>query len=148
MNSSDDATDLQKLATVRAITGDYQLRLRPHERLIKAFLGDDTVSVLIETYRVRELTRESRLEARGQKLIGYKREGGTWLCQGQLISWDDDFEPVVIAHFGKGYTPAEYRARRLWEGDCHRPGTDAQPMDSAARAAEGYSPMQNYWMKG
>jgi hypothetical protein len=123
---------------------------------MKYKITDESVLVVIETYRTHETAREIRYIAKGWRIMTWTRRASDdidfdptcslldWTYD-EMTSWEEDFTPFTEVKFGKSESLAEYTARRDWEGMQYRCGTRSDPMDSASRAAEGYSPMEDYW---
>lgn len=141
-------SQIRLLASVRDHTGFITI-LRPFETIKKITLTDDTAGIVVETFSFDDRTRDIRFNKRGTKLIAYKRsdETGEWLRNGMVTMWDESFVPFIQAKFGTPVTPTEYAAKRQWERECYRPGTDAQPLDNAARTDAGQTTdtMRKYW---
>jgi hypothetical protein len=122
--------------------------LRQGESLIDFSITDNRVTVHLQVHLTTETTREVRFLKRGIRLTEWKRHSPMHVWQSDSLTvWDDDFTPFIEARFGRGETHAEYTDRRAWEGMQYRVGSRQNPMDSASRASEGYSPMEDYWTK-
>lgn len=141
-------TPYQLLAQLTRATGQ-PLRLRPFERVILVKVTDTEASALIDTYSVRELAREWRLEKHGTKMVSFKRDESTrqWAEVPGLLIWDEDFEPQTIVKFGKSVTPQQYREDIEFARDCYRPGTSRTPLDNYERVLDGPSTpaMERHW---
>jgi hypothetical protein len=138
--------------------------LRANNTLVKYTISDETVTVLVTFVVTNETNREVRYMRRGNRLMQWKlTTDGTgvgsklvfpdgkpviarWKYT-EVVLWDDAFEPYIENKIGRSETPAEYHARRRWEGEQYRVGSSRSPMDSASRVTEGYSPMEDYWNK-
>lgn len=134
--------------------------LRPTDEILTYGITDDTVSVTLKIYSVRETAREIRYEKSGLRMMvwklcydpadempGYRLTPDECWWFRSFTVWDDpeDFTPFTERRFGHSLTPDEYTERREWEGMQYRVGTAKTPMDSAGRVTEGYSPMADYW---
>lgn len=139
----------QTASAVREIGSALKLpfRLQNHWTIQSYAIDTNVVTVTLTVYATRESVRETRFVKKGTRMMAWTRadETSRWQYQ-EFTVWDTDFVPFTQHQIGKIESPAEYRARRQWEGDVYRPGSDRSPMDSAARAVE-YSPMTNYWNK-
>ncbi len=133
--------------------------LRANQTLLMYDIRPEAVTVLVEFLDVNETARETRYMRRGRRLSQWEArydftverpEGEQWVGlwkYTEVVMWDDTFKPYIEHKLGKIETPAEYYARRRWEGDQYRVGSHKSPMDSAQRVSEGYSPMSDYWNK-
>lgn len=139
-------TDLREIS--RAV--NYQFRLSAHQELISYTITDDTVMVALIVHKWREGVSRDYLTHRGTRIMSWERdETGNLSLTSSMTMWDEDFVPYSDHKIGRVETPAEYHARRDWEGMQHRVGTHKSPMDNAERSADpSYSPMHDYWMKG
>jgi len=119
--------------------------LRQGESLIDHQITDSTVSVWVQTHQYVETSREIRYNKRGTRLTVWTLHANGRVTKDSFTAWDDTFVPFIEARFGRGETHKEYTDRRAWEGMQYRVGSRHSPMDSAQRASEGYSPMEDYW---
>ena len=136
--------------------------LRANHTLRKYTVSPNVVTAVVDFITTTETAREVRYTRRGTRLMVWQAtpdgkigrsdivaESGDWMQweYSDIVVWDDTFKPYTEIKFGRIETPAEYYARRRWEGDQYRVGSNHSPMDSAQRVAEGYSPMSDYWNK-
>lgn len=140
-------TDLRKISD--ALGSDFTLRA--HQELISYQILDGMVLVALTVHRYTETVRETKLTHRGTRMIKFtesKDFPGIWERE-ESTMWDEDFTPYALHQVGRIETPAEYHARRRWEGMQYRVGSPSNPMDNAERSSDPtYSPMHDYWMKG
>jgi hypothetical protein len=140
---------------------DLPFELRANNTLISSNISDNAVTALIEFLVTNETAREVRYMRRGRRLMSWTRVvgddlyadfgarqivDGRWEYR-EIVMWDDTFKPYVENKIGRIETPAEYHARRRWEGEQYRVGSNRSPMDSAHRVTLGASPMEDYWNK-
>lgn len=141
-------TPLQDLARVKYHTG-LEVRLLQHEEVVRVVTQPTVAVVIVVTYEVRETARDLIFKRRGQKMMTWQLTDTGWqyMRKMEMIAWDQSYEPVIIVKYGRSNTPAEVRARRHYEQDCHRPGTATNPMDSYDRVLDGVSTekMSRYW---
>lgn len=140
-------TNLQMLGKLRRATG-MRITVRPFETVVKVEVKAHTAAVLIDTYVVDERPREFRFKKHGLKLVSFYRTTVGWVQAGQpFTDWDDEFEPFSQAKFGRSVSPQEYVARRAWERNVFRPGSDITPLDSYQRVLDGptHPDMERYW---
>lgn len=139
-------SNLELLGQFRRESG-LVMRLRPYENVVKVTVDDTKAAILIETFRFKELAREVRFKARGEKLIGFIRAQDVWLPVGELVTWDESFVPFTHVKYGKSVSPREHAARRQWERECYRPGSEVTPLDSYSRVLSGPTTeaMERYW---
>jgi hypothetical protein len=135
--------------------------LRPTDEILTHSITDDTVTVTLKIYSVRETAREIRYEKSGLRMMvwklafdpetetmpGYRLTPDECWWFKSMTVWDDpeDFTPWTEHRLGHVLTPEEYTERREWEGMQYRVGTAKTPMDSAGRVVDGPSPMSDYW---
>lgn len=146
---------------VREIASALRLpfELRANNTLVNYTVSPQSVTVLVEFLVTNETAREVRFVRRGRRLMVWKARYdfvnpvpsdataiGSWEYR-EIVMWDDTFKPYVEHKIGRIESPAEYRARRAWEGDQYRVGSSRSPMDSAYRVTLGDSPMTDYWNK-
>ena len=141
-----ESTLYQKLRDIADSIGTPFV-LRQGETLIDHEITESKVSVWIQTHETTETTREVRFHKRGIKLCVWTALPHGGVKFDSFTAWDDDFQPFTEVRFGRGETHAEYTERRAWEGMQYRVGSRHNPMDSAQRASEGYSPMEDYWTR-
>jgi hypothetical protein len=163
----DRRESLSALAEFTRETG-IRIALPPHATVLNVNIESwvaataNKLSVTLDVYEVTETVRELRFVRHGKRMMiwtdvsdevhadptaEYDVKGVTgrfYKCMSMTL-WDDDFVPFIEHRVGKIETPAEYAARRRWEGEQYRVGTSRNPMDSASRVTEGYSPMSDYW---
>lgn len=127
------------------------LRMKPYERLLRVKLTGDVAIAKIETFVVREMSRQTRYEKRGVKLLKFTKVGSGYVLIGDpddiFIMWDDNFVPTVEVPWGSFATPEQKLAKREWEADAYRVGSSRSPMDNAARTSEGHTTpaMERHW---
>lgn len=150
-----NSEDIQRLADLRDSWG-ILFTPRPYSSIDKLVVSDGVVKMRLTVHRYTVGVTRTRLTGRGTQLIVWTPDrdgtytdlfGGTWKVDSVTL-WDDTFEPVEIHQIGRIETPAEYHARRRWEAQTYRVGTDKSPMDNADVSADPKMPMYNYWMKG
>jgi hypothetical protein len=166
----DRSASLQVLKQFTSDTG-LPITLPAHATVLNVNTSDwlagtsERFSVTLDVYEVAETVRELRFVKHGTRMMiwteiydftdhtnapdVYARDGSmrAYKCTSMTL-WDDDFVPFTEHRVGRIETPAEYAARRKWEGEQYRVGSDKSPMDSAYRVTLGDSPMADYWMKG
>src|SRR4051812_11870735 len=119
---------------------DMPWQLPRHATIVNWIVTDDRVAVSLEIFEVKETNREDKFTKKGIRLLNWTknlsaRNGWDYSI---MTVWDEDFEPYSELKIGKIESPAEYIARREWEGMQYRVGTSHSPMDSASRVTEGY----------
>lgn len=119
-----------------------------HSKVTAIVVDDDRLVVKYVRYIVDPRARESRYEAAYVVADVYTCTGGQWSRTDTFEAVDATFRPHAV-HEGPGQVRDEHeqRTRRIYEGDCYRPGASRAPMDNAARTAEGYTTerMQKHW---
>lgn len=120
-----------------------------HATITKLEITDESVTVVLDIYEVRETVRETRFIKHGVRLLNWTSSSDSYFGwkYTTMTAWDDDFKPFTEHKVGRIETPAEYMERRRWEGEVYRPGSDRSPMDSAYRVTLGHTTdaMTNYW---
>lgn len=111
---------------------------------------DDVLLVKFVRYDFKQMSSEVRFTAAYTVLRQWHRTPGQgyWAREEDIEMQQADFQPVTIPEHGRTIrTPEEWFAKRIWEADCHRPGTLSSPMDNADRVAEGYTTdkMARHW---
>lgn len=139
-------SNLELLGQFRRNTG-LVIQLRPYENVLKISTEESKAAILIETFKFTDLAREVRFKARGEKLLGFVRVNNVWIPVGELVTWDESFVPFTHVKYGKSVSPREYAARRQWERECYRPGSEITPLDSYQRVLSGPTTeeMERYW---
>ena len=123
--------------------------IRACDELISYGITDTLITVTVRVITVVDTVRETRYTGAVLRMQAWTRGAADGrLAYQKFEVADDTFVPWTDHKLGKIETPVEYHDRRRWEGMQYRVGTESSPMDSAQRAAEGFSPMQQYWMKG
>lgn len=129
----------QSLERIRVATG-RRIRLQRWESIEAVLITDTGIMLMIDTYRVRVLVREDRYEAHGRRVLSWSRPStdARWHLSIDTTTWDDTFVPYVFSNFSTGGWRGDeyYSDDRTFADDCHRPGTDAHPMDNFDRTAE------------
>lgn len=129
--------DRRVVAEIRQAYG-LTIRLRPYETIIShTIVADDHVTVLLETYRVNELVRETRLIGHGQKLVAYRCYNSRWVIDQSMTMWDQQFDEVVYHNGPKYMTDDDRKQQREFEKLCYRPGTAQSPLDNYDRVISG-----------
>lgn len=120
------------------------------ERLLGARIeGGQFALYIVRETRV-ETASETRITHRGVRIVRFKPYGFYLrVCSDDCVMMKLP-KAEVITRYGVRRTPAEERAREIWEQDCHRPGDDSRlgGRDSFSRAVEGYTPdaqVRNVW---
>lgn len=126
---------IKKAALIRGKTG-IRLPIKEWES-IDAFLIDETNGmVMLTTYEVKDLVRETRYLRKGVRVIQLHRAEGRWKIVDDNTVWDDEFEPWTYVKFGRIKTDAEIEEQREWEKLCYRPGTKKTQLDSYERVCD------------
>lgn len=126
---------------VRQLTGD-RLGLRTWsdvgESVTRFIVNDQLIVLEIDTYDVRELVREDRVNRHGTRRIWWVRTTPTASFYREVddIEWDESFTPYVFEKIGRRDTVEELIARREWEQMCYRPGNGSTPLDSYERTLD------------
>lgn len=145
-------TNIEFLSQLKKHTGLVTI-LRQFETVLKVSCEEDVAAILVDTFRYEETTREFRFKERGTRLISFKRctddaaRYGRWYKVGEMVVWDETFEPFIQAKFGRSVSPREYAEQREWERNCYRPGNSRNPLDNYARVLAGPTTpeMERYW---
>jgi hypothetical protein len=137
MDRPDGLTDAQVLRTLSDSFGIDRIYLRAYESLEAVNYGDDSFSVTVKFYRVRETTYRLHVTGRGYKMLTWRMNGEGFFVYdvASFISMDDPSfdEPLTIVKGGRVETPEEASDRMRWEAQCARPGTESYPLHSADR---------------
>lgn len=117
-----------------------RIRLRPHEVPIRVVFDTvaETATLVVETYEFRDLSRRTVYTKSGVRAISWNIDNPVQIAS--MTSWDD--EPVSRpdeVNFGRIWTAEEKREQREWEANTYRVGSPSNPMDNAARCAEGHT---------
>ena len=148
------AQDKEVMEQVRQLTGE-RLGLRTWSDVgetVTKFVHNGQLIVLeIDTYDVRELVREDRVNKHGTRVIWWVQyvPGGKWVRDIDDIRWDEEFTPYVFEKIGRRDTVEELIARREWEQMCFRPGNGRTPLDSYERCLDpmikSTDKMERHW---
>lgn len=130
-----------------------RLGLKSYESILDyREIGTTAIMIQVETFKVKELRRETRYEKRGVRYLIYMKASGTdrWYLDNDLLTWDESYTPTIFDHTGRRPTPEDEAARREWEMLCHRPGSGRTPLDSYERVLDGCyteseKKMEGYW---
>ena len=121
-------TPYQLAATIRrlSVVGG-PIRLKSHDTVERLDMTDTSVTVLIRTYRVRDLDRETRVTHEGVRLLVLVPDGPANLIwkvsidQTTLVELD---QPAVLLRFQAGRQEFHRVAEAALDADmCYRPGT-------------------------
>lgn len=145
------AQRLSVIAEIECALGARKLQLRPCDSILTYSITDWRVVISVRVPQVVETRRETRYVGAVIRMMIFSRPEfdycAPWSYE-KIEVPDPDFVPYTDHMMGRIESPAEYAERRRWEGDQYRVGVSRFPMDSAARAAQGYSPMESDWLKG
>lgn len=127
-------TPYQQLRTLRAITG-YTYRLKDLERIITIQLTPDVVFLAIRTVDARFSSGTHHVRRTGTKVVRVCRTpAGRWQPAPVLVTWDTTPSQAVLT----ARSACDWPSKEAWEVLCYRPGNAQNPMDNAARKAQGY----------
>lgn len=129
-------SNLEARLVFKRVTG-ITLRVTPYEVVTRIKrLNESTIVVQLKVYQAEERRTEVILKNQGTRLVQFTLTERGWAQTGPSVTaWDDDFKPVYQSLYGPGKTVEEWYRARQFEADCHRPGTDSHPLDSARRTA-------------
>lgn len=128
-----------------ALGGTFHIRVKPYEKCQLVRITDADVTLVFETYLVRESSRKTTFLKQGTRAVSYSRVTGEKTAE--MIVWDEQAPIIEHVDLGRVETAAETRARREWEADAHRVGTAKNPLDNASRTADQFAHprMTKYW---
>jgi hypothetical protein len=136
---------LTELRRVKEVIGE-PVYLRLGEELLTVHISDTVVMLAIRTVEIKPYTVGYKVVKQGTKLLTWELTsdhpsipGFPYWKPSKMVTWDPDFKPYEVGTLG-GRSVEEYRARREWEDDCHRPGNGTRlgQRDSADRVFQGY----------
>lgn len=143
-----ELTPSQLIGAVEAHMG-IKVRLPFHSKADSILIEDDRVGVSYIKYDVTVLSRETRYNGAERVLDVYTHDAGVWSRTDRFSAIDDTFTPHAVHEAATEHRDeAAQRQRRMFEGDCYRPGASRFPMDNAQRTAEGYTTtkMERHWL--
>lgn len=140
-------------AAKRAIgVPELVIRLRPYERAHTLRVEDDKVTLVLQTFLVRELRTRTQFIKSGNRMVSYWRStaDGHYAGQkvGEMIIWDEEAPEVsAVVNAGQINTPERDTERREFERMTYRPGTSKSPLDNYQRVLAGPTTekMERYW---
>lgn len=127
--TTDDMTDIQKLAYIHDLTG-YRIRLGLIDEITDFKATESDLVVVIDHFELTEYHNRLRAIKHATKMVGWKMKDGRWVKLDTTYLWDEDFEPFqVVGQYGR-VTTADIYNDRVWQDNaCYRPGTARSPMD-------------------
>lgn len=121
--------NITHLAAIKAHTG-LVFRLTPHSRILQVKIEGTTLTVLVETHKVKDQKSSEVLTARAVQLWQWTPAEG-WGSPVQVP--DAAFAPTHLNKFGPGQKAGEWTDRVRWERMAHRVGSSRAPMDNYDR---------------
>jgi hypothetical protein len=123
-------------------------KLPYHSKVTAVVIDDYQVIIKYYRYDATRLARETRYNAAWVVADVYACVNDEWSFHDRYEAPDDTFMPHTVHEAASQHRDeAAQRERRMFEGDCYRPGASRFPMDNAQRTAEGYTTpqMERHW---
>ena len=137
-------TRILKMASDGRIAARIKAGDTPERVIIDNTCGE--IALVVRTSRTVEMARRTRTTGVGVRVTTWDMESGLELST--HVEYDKAELPDII-NVGRVVSPEERAAKRAWEADCYRVGSASNPMDNAARCAEGYTTpaMARHWAR-
>jgi hypothetical protein len=112
------------------------LSIKEWESVDAFLINESSGMIVLTTFEVKDLVRETRYNRKGTRVIQLSRGSGSWKITDDHTLWDEDFEPYVYVKFGNIKTDAEREEQREWEKLAYRPGSKKTQLDSYERVCD------------
>lgn len=138
--------NLEHLGEIKRHTG-RSLPLRAWEEIEKLVITDTQVTVLVETFRYREMARDINFTERHLKMVSFILTENGWVDGPVFSVQDETFIPFTHVKFGRSVSPREYADKKRWEKMTYRVGNAQDPMDNYEVTSGGGSTlkMRKHW---
>lgn len=136
MDTVNHLDSLKKVQLIRGQTGIH-LHIKQWESIDAFLINESDGMIMLTTYQVKDLVRETRYTAKGLRVITLHKSG-RWKITDDHVLWDEEFEPWTFVKFGRIKTAAELEDEREWEKLCYRPGTKKTQLDSYERVCDPF----------
>lgn len=140
-------TSIEIVRQAKEATG-LTIVLKPFEQAQSVLVREGHVTLKVQTFKVKDGSRELVFTARGVRLIDYRENSeGRFFKSDEFTFWDDNYEAETIVKFGQSTTPREVAEREEYERMCYRPGNKFEPLDNYERVVAGQTTdaMARHW---